>query len=248
MQTPAPWTSTLALTLRLALAAVVLAALTSDAVRAARDGLLAQDVSSFTNQSNAMLVVLAVATAWIAVLPRRIDDLRGAVAFYLVITGLMYALLVAPLSELGRWDIGWQGIVLHRLAPLAALADWLLTPRRGPARRTRILWWLAYPLAYLALTWIRGAITGWYPYAFLDPTVAGWGPVLVAVLVALAAFVAVATLLHLAGGRLARGGPVPARRSPARARPARRASGHPAGVPAPGAEGTGSGEGRADQP
>lgn len=224
MQTPAPWTSTLALMLRLALAAVVLAALTSDAVHAARDGLLAQDVSYFTNQSNAMLVVLAVATAWMAVLPRRIDDLRGAVAFYLVMTGLVYALLVAPLSELGRWDIGWQGIVLHRLAPLAALADWLLTPRRGPARRTRILWWLAYPLAYLTLTWIRGAITGWYPYAFLDPTVTGWGPVLVTVLVVLAAFVAVGTLMHLIGGRLARGAGEPDRRTRARTRGRRSAS------------------------
>ena len=194
----------LALGLRLLVAAAVIAALTSDAVRAWRQGLLAQDLSYFTNQSTAMAVALAVGMAWTAARPRRLGDVRGAVAFYLVMTGLVYALVVAPLSELGRWDIGWQGIVLHRLAPLAALADWLLTPRRGAPPRRRVLWWLVYPVLYLLCAWVRGAITGWYPYAFLDPTIDGWGTAVVTVLVVLAAFLVVAVLMHLVGGRLAR--------------------------------------------
>jgi hypothetical protein len=129
---------------------------------------------------------------------------RGAVAFYLVMTGIIYALLVAPLDELLRWDIGWTGIVLHRLAPVVALAEWLLTPRRHPSSPARLLRWQLYPVAFLALTWLRGAVTGWYPYAFLDPTASSWPQVLVTTAVVLVAFLVVALLVHLLEGRARR--------------------------------------------
>lgn len=195
---------------RLLVAAAVLAALVSNAIEAWQDGLLAQNLSFFTNQSNFAFVLLAVAGA--ALVHRRpawFDDARGAVAFYLVMTGIIYALLVAPLEELTRWDIGWTGIVLHRLAPVAALLDWLLTPRTGRPRARRILWWLLYPVVFLVFTWVRGGITGWYPYEFLDPTASSWTQVLLTTAVVLVAFVSMAIVMHLIGGRLRR--PQPAR-------------------------------------
>jgi hypothetical protein len=30
-------------------------------------------------------------------------------------------------------------------------------------------WWIAVPTAYFIYSLIRGAITGWYPYPFLNP-------------------------------------------------------------------------------
>lgn len=195
---------------RVAVALLVLAALLASTLTAIRDGSLAQHVSYFTNQSNLAFAVLLLAGA---ALPRRRrpswwDDVRGAVAFYLVMTGIIYALLVAPLDELLRWDIGWTGIVLHRLAPIAALLDWLLTPRRRAPSARRVLGWLAYPVVYLVATWLRGGVTGWYPYAFLDPTASPWSQVLVTTGVVLLAFLLVAALVHLAEGRL-RGQEVP---------------------------------------
>lgn len=190
---------------RALLALLILAALLSNAVQAARDGLLAQNVSYFTNQSNLFFVVLLlVGPALGARRPPWFDDVRGAVAFYLVMTGIIYALLVAPLDELLRWDIGWTGIVLHRLAPVLALADWLLTPRRRSPSARRILWWQLFPVVFLTLTWGRGGVTGWYPYGFLDPTLTSWGQVLITTAVVLVAFFAVATAVHLLGGRPAR--------------------------------------------
>src|SRR5699024_913899 len=125
---------------RALVALLILAALCTNAVDAARDGLLAQNVSYFTNQSNLLFVAVIAAGALFGgaldgVLerirgltpaparrtpgappdPRRppwFDDVRGAVAFCLAMTGIIYALLVAPLDELLRWDIGWTGIVL----------------------------------------------------------------------------------------------------------------------------------------
>ena len=195
-------------TVRVLVALAVLAALVHDAVVAARDGLLAQHVSYFTNQSSLAFVLLV---AVILLLGRKrppwLEDVRGAVAFYLAMTGIVYALLIAPPSELLRWDIGWTGIVLHRLAPVVAVADWLLTPRQRPAPARRILLWQLYPIAYLVLTWVRGGITTWYPYDFLDPTVSSWPQVLLVTVIVLVAFFAVATLLHLGGGRLRAGPP-----------------------------------------
>ena len=103
-----------------------------------------------------------------------------------------------------RSDIGWTGIVLHRLAPVVALADWLLTPRRRSPSARRILWWQLYPLGFLTLTWTRGAVTGWYPYEFLDPTASSWAQVLSTTVIVLLAFLTIATLVHLGGGCLRR--------------------------------------------
>ena len=217
---------------RALVALLILAALCTNAVDAARDGLLAQNVSYFTNQSNLLFVAVIAAGALFGGAldgalerirgltpaparrtpgappdPRRppwFDDVRGAVAFCLAMTGIIYALLVAPLDELLRWDIGWTGIVLHRLAPVVALADWLLTPRRRSPSARRILWWQLYPPGFLTLTWTRGAVTGWYPYEFLVPTASSWAQVLSTTVIVLLAFLTIATLVHLGGGCLRR--------------------------------------------
>ncbi|MEE1649680.1 Pr6Pr family membrane protein [Brachybacterium sp. J144] len=196
---------------RAAVAVLVLAALAWSSLEAARDGTLPQHVSFFTNQSNFAfaLVMLAMALLPQARHPRWWEHLRGAVVFYLAMTGIIYALLVAPLDELLRWDIGWTGIVLHRVAPVVAVLDWLLTPRRSRPRPVRLLVWQGYPVLFLALTWIRGAVTGWYPYDFLDPTASSWGQVLVTTAVVLVAFLTVALGIHLLQGRLVRRRPAP---------------------------------------
>lgn len=196
---------------RLLIALLILAALLVNAVGAALDGLLAQNLSYFTNQSNLFFVMLILArVARGGSHPLCFDDVRGAVAFSLVMTGIIYALLVAPLDELLRWDIGWTGIVLHRLAPVAALLDWLLTARRRAPSARRILWWQLFPVVFLTGTWVRGGLTGWYPYEFLDPTATSWSQVLSTTAVVLVAFFAVATAVHLLEGRL-RTARVPAR-------------------------------------
>ena len=189
--------------LRVLVALLITAALVSNAIDAGRDGLLAQNISYFTNQSNLLFVMLILAGSVAGPrLPAWFDDVRGAVAFYLAMTGIIYALLVAPLEELLRWDIGWTGIVLHRLAPVVAVLDWLLARRHRAPQARRILWWQLYPVAFLVGTWVRGGITGWYPYEFLDPTASSWNQVLLTTAVVLVAFFAVAAAVHLLEGRL----------------------------------------------
>jgi hypothetical protein len=62
----------------------------------------------------------------------------------------------------------WTGAVVHVIFPLYAVADWLLDPPGGRIGWGRALLWLAYPTAYVAYTFVRGAIVDWYPYPFFD--------------------------------------------------------------------------------
>jgi hypothetical protein len=65
-------------------------------------------------------------------------------------------------------------VLLHYVMPVAAVADWLLTP--GPAPRGARDWLLApaLPLIYVGYVLARGAVVGWYPYPFLDPRLGGY--------------------------------------------------------------------------
>jgi hypothetical protein len=93
---------------------------------------------------------------------------RGAAALYLAITFLVYALLLSDIP-LGIVQ-PWVNNVLHRVMPVAVALDWLFAPPRRRLALGRAWVWLVFPLVYVAYSLIRGAVTGWYPYPFLNPT------------------------------------------------------------------------------
>lgn len=192
--------------LRLAVGGFVLAALvrkTYDATLLGNDVDIAQLYSEFTVQSNLALGLVLVASAALprTRLPEWWDRLFGALALYLVMTGLIYVVLVAPPGE--PWwslDMYWPQLVHHRLAPLFAALDWLLVTRTVRGTWRRPIMWLGYPAAFLVFSWVRGAIDGWYVYDFLDPTLdGGWPAALTTTAQVLVAFLIVAVLLHVAG-------------------------------------------------
>ncbi|WP_405020159.1 Pr6Pr family membrane protein [Kitasatospora sp. NBC_00070] len=162
--------------------------------------------SYFTNLSNMAGVLVLLAGGTLGLLGRgRVPDLvRGAVVLYLTITGLVY------LVALSGHDLGpllpWVNTVVHRLMPLVLLADWAADPPGRPISRQRALCWLLFPLLYLPYTLIRGAVTDWYPYPFLDPRhPGGYSRVAVACTLVTLAFVGVGELIRWAGNRLGEG-------------------------------------------
>ena len=192
--------------LRFAVGAFVLVALarkTYDATLPGNDVDIAQLYSEFTVQSNVVLGLVLVAGAVLprARLPEWWDHLFGALAVYLVMTGIIYVVLVAPPGE--PWwslDLYWPQLAHHRIAPLFAALDWLLVTRTVRGKWWRPFVWLSYPVAFLAFSWARGAVDGWYVYDFLDPTLDdGWPAVLATTAQVLVAFLVVTLLLHFAG-------------------------------------------------
>jgi hypothetical protein len=94
---------------------------------------------------------------------------RGAATLYMTMTGIIYAVLLAPIAADVSTQLDWVNAVLHIIVPIWAIVDWVTDPPwPAPGRRT-VLWWLSFPVAWITYTVIRGNIVDWYPYPFLDP-------------------------------------------------------------------------------
>lgn len=111
-------------------------------------------------------MMLAVAKGW------KISGSQAAgLVLSITVVGLVYHLILADLwaPEGLAW---WADQGLHTGVPLAVLVWWLtfadmrISPRDVPK-------WLVWPLAYAGYALIRGAVTGFWPYPFLDADALG---------------------------------------------------------------------------
>lgn len=131
------------------------------------------------------------------------DLWRGAAVVFMTVTFVVFAVLLRDLQEQLQTNVAWVDTVLHRIMPVAIMADWLIEPPHGPiGLRRAFVPWLAPPLAWTALTLIRGAVDGWYPYPFLDPADGGYGMVALYAIGIFALFVAVTWLVATVGPEL----------------------------------------------
>ena len=151
--------------------------------------------SFFTILSNALAAIVLLAGAYFefrkAPTPASYTLVRGSVTAYMVTTGVVYNLLLRGISLDQATTLPWSNEVLHLIAPIYLLLDWLLAPGRGRIAVRDFPVILAFPAAWLVYTLIRGPIVGWYPYPFLDPSQErGYGAVLV-YSIAIAGFIAI---------------------------------------------------------
>jgi len=128
------------------------------------------------------------------------DYLRGAACLYLTITGVVYWTLLRNVAT--PEGNSWTNLVVHGVMPVAVVIDWLIAPPRRPLERSGALYWLIFPLVYLAYSLIRGPIAQWYPYPFLDPRKNGYVHVVVMSLVVTVAFMVFTALIVAVGNRL----------------------------------------------
>ncbi|MGY1856558.1 Pr6Pr family membrane protein [Modestobacter sp. SYSU DS0290] len=168
------------------LAVVVAASVGTELVRALLDtgsdaGALARVVrflSWFTIQSNLLVLVAALPLVrdpghdgriWRVV---RLDALLG-----ISVTGLVFAAVLAPTTH--PQGLGWwTNAGTHYVVPVVAVVGWLVFGPRPRVTGTTIVAALGWPLAWIAYTLAHGALTGWYPYGFLDAQALGYGTAL----------------------------------------------------------------------
>ncbi|MFD7342142.1 Pr6Pr family membrane protein [Streptomyces violascens] len=150
--------------------------------------------SYFTILSNILAagVLLTGAWPWTGRDSPRYDLLRVAATRYILVTGLVYNLLLAP-DLFGMTVI--VNTVVHRIMPAVVVLDRLINPIKHPPTRRGKLLRALLPLLYVVCTEVRGAIIDWYPYYFLDPRPDGYTRVALYV----AAMAAASLLLRLAG-------------------------------------------------
>ena len=166
---------------RAASAALVILAIVVQAIVLAQAGRFdpTRFFAFFTIQSN---LIGVAAFAWLVAngdrpRSRALELLRGAAAVYLTVTFVVVILLLSDVDV--QLQVNWAEFTLHKLFPVIVVLDWLIDPPRLALRYRDGLIWLAYPLIWTALTMVRGAADGWYPYPFLDPANGGYATVAV---------------------------------------------------------------------
>ena len=122
-------------------------------------------------------VALAVSGVW-AWLGRDETKLLHLVRLSVVtsatIVAVVYNALLRGMANLpADGDYVWPVLpneILHVWGPIVILLDWLLV--RGYSRLPikASFWVLVFPGTWAVFSLIRGFITGWWPYWFIDPT------------------------------------------------------------------------------
>ena len=129
-----------------------------------------------------------------------IPDLwRGAAVVYMTVTYLVFAVLLRDAQEQLQTHVAWVDSVLHRVAPIVLMVDWLIEPPHRPIPFRRGLVWIGFPIVWTVFTMARGAIDGRYPYPFLDPANGGYGVVAIYVVGILVLFLAVTWVVAAVG-------------------------------------------------
>jgi len=188
---------------RLAVAVLLLAAVIATHLDAASRGPVNvfNIYGYFTIQSNLLSAGALIALGITAVrgrVPGPVLTLVRAIATTcIVIVGIVYAVLLAPIAAEVGIDLPWANAVLHYVAPIVVALDWLLLGDRVVIPWRRIWWVLLYPFVWTVVVLIRGATDGWVPYPFLNPA-QGYGIVSLYCVAILVVFVVVGLLVLLA--------------------------------------------------
>ena len=144
--------------------------------------LMVRYFSYFTIQTNILVAVcfttllLKPQSKWGRFFSRQ--QTLSAITVYIVIVGLIYNTILRFLWE----PEGLQKIVdelLHSVIPLLVLFYWFVFTAKDRLQWKNVLPWLIYPFAYIVYILIRGSVSGFYPYPFINTQRLGLNKVLV---------------------------------------------------------------------
>ncbi len=100
-----------------------------------------------------------------------------AITVYITIVGTVYQVLLRHIWQ----PQGLQLLVdelLHTINPLLVIYYWYRYEAKKQVKYRQVKWWLVYPLVYLLFIFIRGSVSKFYPYPFIDVEQIGWSKAL----------------------------------------------------------------------
>lgn len=178
-------------------------------------------LSYYTLQTNLIVAIVALLNAVFSVKTAKsqitaglLRIITGGSVLWITVTMTICHLLLSDHYR-PRGQALFANNLLHYVIPLLAIIFWLIFEEGKSYRFFYPLLWAVYPLSYAVVSVIRGAITGFFPYWFLNPAAAypnGIGSYLnlfIFTLVVGLIFIATEYLmvflnhLHLSGGRFA---------------------------------------------
>jgi hypothetical protein len=163
----------------------------------------------FTIQSNLLLggttLVLALQPYRRQGAPFKTLRLNGVLC--IAVTGIVYHVVLAGLDDLTGWA-AVANFLVHTAAPVVGVLGWLLFGPRCLTDPRIVAWSIVYPLLWLVFTLVRGELTDFYPYPFVDVSEHGYGRVLLNCLLVAVLFLALAAGAMLLDRRMHRKTPV----------------------------------------
>ena len=90
-----------------------------------------------------------------------------SVTIYIFIVGLVYQIALRHIWQ----PAGLQRLVdelLHSIIPILVVLYWYFYENKNNLKYSDVWFWLIYPIVYLIFILIRGQISGYYPYPFLN--------------------------------------------------------------------------------
>ncbi|HEX9510242.1 MAG TPA: Pr6Pr family membrane protein [Puia sp.] len=90
-----------------------------------------------------------------------------AITVYITIVGLVYNIVLRILWEPQGLQL-WVDELLHTVIPFLFIIFWMVFVLKGGLRWKDVPSWLIYPIVYTLFIMVRGALSGFYPYPFID--------------------------------------------------------------------------------
>lgn len=128
---------------------------------------------------------------------------KTAIALYIAVVGLVYVIVLRVLwNPEGLAKLA--DVALHYVTPVYFLLYWAVFVDKSRLAYAEIPRWLILPVVYAVYAIVRGAVTGAFPYPFLDYPKLGLTRVALNIVVLVAAFGGIGALLVAAGRALSR--------------------------------------------
>jgi len=150
----------------------------------------------FTIQTNILVVLAVIYFLLFKRLTRLRAVVRGSVMLAIVVTGLVFHFLLVPYyPDFFGEGLSFRDHLTHTIVPLGYVLDWLFFDRKKQMLFIDIGYFLIYPFLYWLFSVSRGAVTGFYPYYFMDVGNLGFSAVLLWLFILTLFFVLIASMI-----------------------------------------------------
>jgi hypothetical protein len=123
---------------------------------------------------------------------KKIEIARLSFTVAMIVVGVVYHLLLADApGDVRDGDYVWPVLpneVIHTYGPILIVIDYLLSRKAFQIKLRAALWVAVFPLAWLVFSIIRGLVTNWWPYWFINPNEEGGVPGMLTYIAAITSF------------------------------------------------------------